>query len=66
MHDLVRGFGWQNFLMETQPDRVNWSSVNNVLTKGKGDGLAGYRAWCRWYLVWQWRSALGQEQYHGT
>jgi beta-galactosidase len=69
-HDLVRGFKRRNFwLMETQPGNVNWSTINNPVSKGESRAMAwhavGHGADA--VLYWQWRSALnGQEQYHGT
>ncbi len=70
MHNLVRGYKRRNFwVMETQPNNVNWTSVNNSLEPRETRALAwhaighGADAW----LYWQWRSAYGgQEQYHGT
>jgi beta-galactosidase len=70
MHAIVRGYKNRNFwVMETQPNQVNWASVNNSLESGETRALAwhavghGADAW----LYWQWRSAYGgQEQYHGT
>ena len=70
MHAIVRGYKNRNFwVMETQPNQVNWASVNNSLEPGETHALAwhavghGADAW----LYWQWRSAYGgQEQYHGT
>ncbi len=70
MHNLVRGYKNRNFwVMETQPNNVNWTSVNNSLEPRETRALAwhaighGADAW----LYWQWRSAYGgQEQYHGT
>ena len=70
VHDLTRGFKRKNFwVMETQPDHVNWAPVNNSLDKGEVREMAwnaiGHGADAVGY--WQWRSALGgQEQYHGT
>jgi beta-galactosidase len=69
-HDLVRGFKRKNFwLMETQPGNVNWTPVNNPVSKGEARAMAwhavGHGADA--VLYWQWRSALnGQEQFHGT
>src|SRR5688572_11487858 len=70
MHSIVRGYKNRNFwVMETQPNQVNWAGVNNSLEPGETRALAwhavghGADAW----LYWQWRSAYGgQEQYHGT
>lgn len=70
MHNIVRGYKRRNFwIMETQPNNVNWSPLNNTLEPGETSALAwhaighGADAW----LYWQWRSAYGgQEQYHGT
>ncbi len=70
MHTAVRGYKNRNFwIMETQPNNVNWSPLNNTLEPGETRALAwhaighGADAW----LYWQWRSAHGgQEQYHGT
>jgi len=70
MHNIVRGYKNRNFwVMETQPNTVNWSPLNNALRPGETRALAwhaighGADAW----LYWQWRSAYGgQEQYHGT
>ncbi len=70
VHDLTRGIKRKNFwVMETQPDNVNWQNINNSLDKGEVREMA-------WHAIghgsdavsyWQWRSALGgQEQYHGT
>jgi beta-galactosidase len=70
MHDFVRGWKRQNFLvMETQPGYVNWARVNNSLDKGETRAMAwqaiGHGA--EGVLYWQWRDALnGQEQYHGA
>lgn len=70
VHDLTRGFKRKNFwVMETQPDHVNWAAINNSLDKGEVREMAwhaiGHGADAVGY--WQWRSALGgQEQYHGT
>lgn len=69
-HDLTRGFKKKNFwVMETQPNTVNWAKINNSLYKGEARTMAwqaigkGADA----VLYWQWRSALnGQEQFHGT
>lgn len=69
-HDLTRGFKKKNFwVMETQPNTVNWAKINNPLYKGEARTMAwqaigkGADA----VLYWQWRSALnGQEQFHGT
>jgi beta-galactosidase len=66
----VRGYKNRNFwVMETQPNQVNWAGVNNSLEPCETRALAwhavghGADAW----LYWQWRSAYGgQEQYHGT
>ncbi|HEY0315945.1 MAG TPA: beta-galactosidase [Sphingomonas sp.] len=69
-HDLVRGYKGKNFwVMETQPGRVDWWSVNRALDPGQVREMAwqavGHGADA--LLYWQWRSALGgQEQYHGT
>ncbi|MBN1219358.1 MAG: beta-galactosidase [Anaerolineae bacterium] len=69
-HDLVRGFKQKNFwLIETQPNHVNWRPVNNTLNKGEGRVMAWHAVahGAEAVLYWQWRSALGgQEQYHGT
>jgi len=59
----------KHWVIETQPGRVSWSSVNSDLHKGETRNLAwhffGHGADA--VLFWQWRSALGgQEQYHGT
>jgi len=70
MHNIARGYKNRNFwIMETQPNNVNWSPLNNTLEPGETCALAwhaighGADAW----LYWQWRSAHGgQEQYHGT
>lgn len=70
MHNIVHGYKRRNFwVMETQPNNVNWSPLNNTLEPGETNALAwhaighGADAW----LYWQWRSAYGgQEQYHGT
>jgi beta-galactosidase len=70
MHAIVQGYKNRNFwVMETQPNQVNWASVNNSLEPGETRALAwhaighGADAW----LYWQWRSAYGgQEQYHGA
>jgi beta-galactosidase len=70
MHNIARGYKKRNFwIMETQPNNVNWSPLNNMLEPGETRALAwhavghGADAW----LYWQWRSAYGgQEQYHGT
>jgi len=70
MHEAVRGYKNRNFwVMETQPNNVNWSPLNNTLELGETRALAwhaiahGAEAW----LYWQWRSAYGgQEQYHGS
>ncbi|MDQ2692186.1 MAG: beta-galactosidase, partial [Chloroflexota bacterium] len=70
MHAIARGYKNRNFwVMETQPNQVNWASVNNSLEPGETRALAwhaighGADAW----LYWQWRPAYGgQEQYHGT
>jgi beta-galactosidase len=70
MHNLARSYKNRNFwVMETQPNNVNWSALNNPLEPGETQALAwhaighGADAW----LYWQWRSAYGgQEQYHGT
>ncbi len=70
MHDFVRGWKRQNFLvMETQPGFVNWAKVNNSLYPGETRAMAwqaiGHGA--EGVLYWQWRDALnGQEQYHGA
>ena len=70
MHDFVRGWKRQNFLvMETQPGFVNWAPVNNTLYKGETRAMAwqaiGHGA--EGVLYWQWRDAPnGQEQYHGA
>ncbi|MEC3909246.1 beta-galactosidase [Sphingobium sp. CR2-8] len=69
-HDLVRGYKRRNFwLMETQPGRVDWASVNRSLDPGQTREMAwqavshGADA----VLYWQWRSpANGQEVYHGA
>jgi len=69
-HDLVRGYKNRNFwVMEAQPGRVDWASLNRSLEPGQVREIA-------WQAVghggdaivyWQWRSAFnGQEQYHGT
>lgn len=69
-HDLVRGYKNRNFwVMEAQPGRVDWASLNRSLEPGQVREVA-------WQAVghggnaivyWQWRSAFsGQEQYHGT
>lgn len=69
-HDLVRGYKRRNFwIMETQPGRVDWGSLNRSLDPGQTREMAwqavGHGADA--ILYWQWRSALnGQEQYHGT
>jgi beta-galactosidase len=69
-HDLVRGYKQKNFwLMETQPDRVDWVPVNVTLAPGQIREMAwqavGHGADA--VLYWQWRPArTGQEQYHGT
>jgi len=69
-HDLVRGWKRRNFwVMEAQPGFVNWSPLNNILTRGETRAMAwqavGHGADAM--LYWQWRSALnGQEQYHGA
>jgi beta-galactosidase len=69
-HDLVRGYKRRSFwLMETQPGRVNWKSINVGLNRGEMRAMAwhaiGHGADA--VLYWQWRSALnGQEQYHGA
>jgi beta-galactosidase len=69
-HDLVRGYKQRNFwLMETQPGRTNWKSINVGLNRGEMRAMAwhaiGHGADA--VLYWQWRPALnGQEQYHGT
>jgi beta-galactosidase len=69
-HDLVRGYKQKNFwLIETQPDFVNWGAVNASLPPGVTREMAwqavGHGADA--VLYWQWRSALnGQEQYHGS
>lgn len=69
-HDLVRGFKRKNFwLMETQPNHVNWSTANNALNKGEGRAMAWHAVahGAEAVLYWQWRSAKGgQEQYHGS
>ncbi len=70
MHNIARGYKNHNFwIMETQPNTVNWAALNNPLRPGETNALAwhaighGADAW----LYWQWRSAYGgQEQYHGT
>ena len=70
MHNIARGYKNRNFwIMETQPNNVNWSPLNNPLEPGETSALAwhaighGADAW----LYWQWRSAYGgQEQYHGS
>ena len=70
MHAAARGYKNRNFwIMETQPNNVNWSPLNNTLEPGETRALAwhaighGADAW----LYWQWRSAYGgQEQYHGS
>jgi len=70
MHDFVRGWKRQNFLvMETQPAFVNWAPVNNALYPGETRAMAwqalGHGA--EGVLYWQWRDAPnGQEQYHGA
>ena len=70
MHDFVRGWKRQNFLvMETQPGFVNWAPVNNILYKGETRAMAwqaiGHGA--EGVLYWQWRDAPnGQEEYHGA
>jgi beta-galactosidase len=69
-HDLVRGYKRRSFwLMETQPGRVNWKTINTGLNRGEMRAMAwhaiGHGADA--VLYWQWRSALnGQEQYHGA
>jgi beta-galactosidase len=70
LNDFVRGWRQQNFwVMETEPDSVNWAPINNALAPGETRALAwqaiGHGADA--ILYWQWRSALnGQEQYHGA
>ncbi|WP_296616952.1 beta-galactosidase [Sphingomonas sp.] len=69
-HDLVRGYKQRNFwLMETQPGRVDWVTVNRALDPGQVREMAwqavahGADA----VLYWQWRPAAnGQETYHGA
>lgn len=69
-HDLVRGYKRRNFwLMETQPGRVDWGSINRALNPGQVREMAwqavahGANA----VLYWQWRNARnGQEQYYGS
>jgi beta-galactosidase len=69
-HDLVRGYKRQNFwVMETQPQFVNWWPVNASLSPGQMREMAwqavGHGAEA--VLWWQWRSSPnGQEQYHGS
>lgn len=80
-HLVPEMFGWvsdlcrnvlpqrKHWVIETQPGRVSWSSVNTDLDRGETRNLAwhffGHGADA--VLFWQWRSALGgQEQYHGT
>ena len=64
-HDLVRGYKNRNFwVMEAQPGRVDWASLNRSLEPGQVREIA-------WQAVghggdaivyWQWRSAFnGQE-----
>lgn len=69
-HDLTRGFKRKNFwVMEAQPNTVNWSRINNSLYKGEGRTLAWQAVGqgADGFLYWQWRSAPGgQEQFHGT
>ncbi len=69
-HDLTRGFKRKNFwVMETQPNMVNWARINNPLNKGEARTMAweAVAHGADGILYWQWRSALGgQEQYHGT
>jgi beta-galactosidase len=70
MHDLARGFKRRSFwLIETQPGSVNWSSINNTLSRGEARAMAWHAIahGADAVLYWQWRSAPGgQEQYHGT
>ncbi|MFC1462885.1 beta-galactosidase [Verrucomicrobiota bacterium] len=80
-HLAPESFGWvsdlcrnilpqrKHWVIETQPGRISWSSVNTDLHRGETRNLAwhffGHGADA--VLFWQWRSALGgQEQYHGT
>lgn len=69
-HDLTRGFKRANFwVMETQPNTVNWAKVNNPLNKGEARTMA-WQAVSRGadgLLYWQWRPApASQEQLHGS
>ncbi len=70
IHDLTRGFKRKNFwLMETQPNTVNWSDVNTMLEPGRLRlrNLQAVAHGADAVLYWQWRSAPGgQEQMHGT
>jgi beta-galactosidase len=70
IHDLTRGFKQKNFwLMETQPNTVNWAEVNTMLEPGRLRlrNLQAVAHGADAILYWQWRNALGgQEQLHGA
>ncbi|MES2202430.1 MAG: beta-galactosidase [candidate division FCPU426 bacterium] len=70
VHDLTRGFKRKNFwLMETQPNTVNWAEINTMLEPGRLRlrNLQAVAHGADAILYWQWRNALGgQEQLHGS
>lgn len=69
-HDLVWGYKRKNYwLMETQPGRVDWVSINRALDPGQVRELAwqSIAHGSDGVLYWQWRPARnGQETYHGA
>ena len=59
----------KHWIIEAQPDHVNWASPNLSLPKGSQRAMAWhfYAHGADAVLFWQWRAGLnGQEQYHGT
>lgn len=69
-HDLMRGLKRKNYwVMEAQPNTVNWAKINNPLYRGEGRTMAWQAVahGADGFLYWQWRPAPGgQEQLHGS